>query len=89
MYSPFRGMDPYLERPDHWSGVHARLIAVLGEILTRQVAPRFFVDSEDNVYILDSADPGRATVRPARACDQCCWAVHVVFAWHAYTVSTK
>jgi len=57
-------MDPYLERPDHWSGVHARLIAVLGEILTRQVAPRFFVDSEDNVYILDSADPGRATVRP-------------------------
>jgi hypothetical protein len=57
-------MDPYLERADRWSGVHARLIAVLGEILTRQVAPRFFVDSEDNVYILDSADQGRAVVRP-------------------------
>jgi len=45
MPSPFLGMDPYLERPDRWSGVHARLIAVIGEMLARQVAPRFFVDS--------------------------------------------
>jgi len=50
MPSPFPGMDPYLERPDRWSGVHTRLIAVIGEMLARQVAPRFFVDSEDNVY---------------------------------------
>src|SRR5437016_9055994 len=46
MASPFPGMDPYLERPDRWSGVHAGLIAVLREVLARQVAPRFFVDSE-------------------------------------------
>jgi hypothetical protein len=57
-------MDPFLERADRWSGVHARLIAVLGEILTRQVAPRFFVDSEDHLYILDSTDPARAVARP-------------------------
>lgn len=31
MYSPFPGMDPYLERPDRWRGAHARLIAVLGD----------------------------------------------------------
>jgi hypothetical protein len=64
MPSPFPGMDPYLERPDRWSGVHARLIAVIGEVLTQQVAPRFFVDSEDNVYILGLDDPARSVVRP-------------------------
>jgi hypothetical protein len=64
VYSPFPGMDPYLERPDRWSGVHARLIAVLGEILTRQVAPRFFVDSEDGVYVLSMDDPAVPLVRP-------------------------
>jgi hypothetical protein len=57
-------MDPYLERPDHWRGVHAGLIAVMRELLTRQVAPRFFVDSEDNVYVLGLDDPARALVRP-------------------------
>jgi len=62
--SPFPGMDPYLERPDRWSGVHTRLIAVMGEILARQVAPRFFVDSEDNVYILGLDDPAHSLVRP-------------------------
>jgi hypothetical protein len=64
MPSPFPGMDPYLERPDRWSGVHARLIAVIGEMLARQVAPRFFVDSEDYVYILGRDDPGRSFMRP-------------------------
>src|SRR5437764_5286845 len=64
MASPFPGMDPYLERPDRWSGVHAGLITVLREALSRQVAPRFFVDSEDNVYILGLDDPARSLVRP-------------------------
>jgi len=62
--SPFPGMDPYLERADRWSGVHARLIAVIGELLTREVAPRFFVDSEDSVYVLGLDDPARPLVRP-------------------------
>jgi hypothetical protein len=57
-------MDPYLERADRWSGVHARLIAVIGEALARRVAPRFFVDSEDNIYILGLDDPARSWVRP-------------------------
>ncbi len=64
MPSPFPGMDPYLERPDRWSGVHTRLIAVMGELLARQVAPRFFVDSEDNVSILDLDDPAHSLIRP-------------------------
>jgi hypothetical protein len=64
MASPFPGMDPYLEAPDRWGGVHARLIAVLGDMLTRQVRPRFFVDIEETVYILSPDDPGRRLVRP-------------------------
>jgi hypothetical protein len=40
------------------------MIAVIGELLTRQVAPRYFVDSEDNVYILGLDDPARSVVRP-------------------------
>lgn len=64
MHSPFPGMDPYLERPDRWGGVHSRLIAVVGEALARQVAPRFFVDSEDHVYILGMDDLARAYIRP-------------------------
>lgn len=64
MPSPFPGMDPYLERPDRWGGVHSGLIAVLRELLAPQVAPRFFVDSEDTVYILGRLDPGRAFIRP-------------------------
>ena len=34
------------------------------ELLTQQVAPRFFVDSEDSVYILGLDDPGRSLIRP-------------------------
>jgi hypothetical protein len=64
MPSPFPGMDPYLERPDRWGGVHSALIGVIREVVARQVAPRFFVDSEDYVYILGYLDPGRSYVRP-------------------------
>lgn len=64
MASPFPGMDPYLEAPDLWGGVHTRLIAILGEMLARQVRPRFFVDTEDSVYVLGPDDPGRRLIRP-------------------------
>ena len=64
MPSPFPGMDPYLERADRWSGVHAALISAIREALARQVAPRFFVDSEDHVYFLGQDDPARSFIRP-------------------------
>ena len=64
MPSPFPGMDPYLEHPARWGGVRARLVAVIGELLTALAAPRFFVDSEDAVYVLGLDDPARPLVRP-------------------------
>jgi len=40
-------MDPYLEEPSGWPGVHHRLISVLSDALTEQVAPRYTVNIED------------------------------------------
>jgi hypothetical protein len=35
MPSPFPGMDPYLEDPHRWPGVHVLLIAAYAELLNR------------------------------------------------------
>lgn len=64
MRSPFPGMDPYLEEPLRWGGFHGVLIAVLGELLTKQVTPRFFVDSKRDAYRLGILDPARPLVAP-------------------------
>ncbi len=56
MPSPFPGMDPYLESPVSWPGVHHELIAVVRELLARQLVPRYFVDVETRVYVLDEDD---------------------------------
>jgi Protein of unknown function (DUF4058) len=46
MPSPFPGMDPYLEHPDIWPGVHLLLIAALAESLTPQLRPKYAVSVE-------------------------------------------
>lgn len=57
MDSPFPGMDPFLEEPSGWTGVHHWLISVLGEMLIAQVAPHYSVKIEERVYIADDDDP--------------------------------
>ncbi len=57
MPSPFPGMDPYLESPREWSGVHARLIAEIGALLVPQVRPRYFVGIERRLYVCTAEDP--------------------------------
>jgi Protein of unknown function (DUF4058) len=64
MPSPFPGMDPYLEQPALWAGVHTSLISILREQLVPAVGPRFFVDVQETVYILDPDDPGQRVIRP-------------------------
>jgi hypothetical protein len=64
MASPFPGMDPYLEAPDRWAGVHGALMAVLREQLSPLLRPRFFVDVEESVYVLSPDDSGRRLIRP-------------------------
>ncbi len=57
MESPFPGMDAYLEEPSGWTSVHHRLISVISDTLTEQVAPHFSVSIEERVYIADDDEP--------------------------------
>ena len=43
MPSPFPGMDPFLEEPAGWSGVHSRLINTISDELAARLVPTFFV----------------------------------------------
>jgi hypothetical protein len=55
MPSPFPGMDPWLEDPDVWRGVHARLITHSADLLQPQLRTLgFFVDIEERVFIEES-----------------------------------
>ena len=44
MPSPFPGMDPWLERPTLWPGVHVNLIISLQRALAPLIAPRYYVE---------------------------------------------
>src|SRR5437870_3585360 len=45
-------MDPYLEDPGGWAGVHHALIAILRENLNGLIGPDFIADGDATVYIL-------------------------------------
>ncbi len=56
-------MDPFLEDPLLWTGFHAKVMAVIDELLVPQVRPAYWVDIEERVYIDTVEDEGRF-VRP-------------------------
>ncbi len=56
----FPGMDPYLEHPGLWPGVHSRLIAGLGDMLTDLLPRTYWVDVEERLYIECQDEPTRA-----------------------------
>lgn len=47
---PFPGMNPYLEHPSLWAGVHHRLITAIANALAPQIRPHYFVAIEERVY---------------------------------------
>ena len=51
MSYPLPGMNPWLENPIIWRGVHQRLIVTLGDRLTSLLAPRYFVDVETGGHL--------------------------------------
>lgn len=59
MPSPFPGMDPYLEAPDVWPGVHANLIVAFQELLNRVIRPRYVARVEERLYMVPDDDPFR------------------------------
>lgn len=54
MSGPFPGMDPYLEDPTLWPGVHAGLIAALEAALNAILPKGYAADIGERVYLLDS-----------------------------------
>jgi hypothetical protein len=57
MPSPFPGMDPYLENPDLWPDVHASFIAVIRELLTPNIGPRYVARVEQRAFLFEQDDP--------------------------------
>src|SRR5947208_6306653 len=51
MNTPFPGMDPYLEHPVLWEGLHARLIPALANQLQPRLDPRYVASIEERVFI--------------------------------------
>jgi hypothetical protein len=51
MPGPFPGMDPYLEDPARWPGVHNRLITYLSASLNRDMPPTYVANIEERLYI--------------------------------------
>jgi len=43
-------MDPYLEHPELWPGVHHRLIVAIADLLSPQVRPKYSVSVEVRMY---------------------------------------
>ena len=52
MPSPFPGMDPYLENPVLWPGVHQGLITYIRAALNAVLPPRYVADIGERVYIV-------------------------------------
>ena len=64
MRSPFPGMDPFLEDPTGWGGVHSRLITSIGEVGAGLLAPQFSVRIEERVYIAPPDELARRFILP-------------------------
>lgn len=54
MPSPFPGMDPYLEDPNIWPGVHQRLITYIADELHPHVRPRYHARIGERLYVVTS-----------------------------------
>ena len=54
MPSPFPGMDPYLEHPALWPGVHQRLITYLGDALNALLPLHYVANIGERLYVVQS-----------------------------------
>ncbi len=65
--NPFPGMNPYMERPELWHGIHQWVIAELARTLGSQLRPDYLVRIEQRVYV--SEEPDTSGRRPSRIPD--------------------
>jgi hypothetical protein len=69
MPSPFPGMDPYLEHPAIWRGVHASFITYGRDHLQAQLGESYYVAIDERVYIEEpdrSIYPDLAVMKQSR-----------------------
>jgi hypothetical protein len=59
MSTPFPGMDPYLEHPALWPGLHNRLIITIANQLQPHLLPRYIASIEQRVFV---EGPNRETI---------------------------
>ena len=64
MPSPFPGMDPYLEDPAIWTGVHAAILGAVFEMLGPAMRPKYIVRFEERVFVTGEDDPGYRSIVP-------------------------
>ena len=57
MPSPFPGMNPWMEAPELWPGVHAALISEIRTRLNSVMPARYFADVEERIILCDVDDP--------------------------------
>ncbi|MDQ2732671.1 MAG: DUF4058 family protein [Armatimonadota bacterium] len=53
MPGPFPGMDPYLESPILWPGVHQRVITYLSDALNERMPSHYFANIGERVYVVE------------------------------------
>jgi len=51
MKTPFPGMDPYLEHPTLWPGIHSGLINVISQQIAPTLRPRYVASVEERVMV--------------------------------------
>jgi hypothetical protein len=56
MPSPFPGMDPHLEHPARWPGVHMSLIAALQAALNDRLPPDLYAAIEQGMYVAEDPE---------------------------------
>lgn len=69
MRPPFPGMDPWLEHPEIWRGIHLSLMVSIADELASRVAPDYYVEIEQQIYMArreDSARVGHSVVANRR-----------------------
>lgn len=63
MPSPFPGMDPFLEDPNHWGNVHHGIISEIRAALNAQMRPKYYARVEERVYVMPFDDPAQKLFR--------------------------
>jgi hypothetical protein len=70
MKTPFPGMDPYLEHPTLWPGVHTRLMVALATRLRPVIRPRYVASVEERVVIEEQEEHRISDVAVKRVRDE-------------------